>query len=89
MTGLKKTSGSTENYCYYSGKYNEIFYDTETGEVWSVFQYSLGGNSWTEYHDENIVKICNTYKHMTMQEIADCIFNRVHFKVPQVQNSFV
>lgn len=45
--------------------------------VWTVFQCSLGHNSWTEYHDENIVKICNTDEHMTMQEIADCIYNHI------------
>ena len=31
MTGLKKTSGGTENYSYYSGKYDEIFY-TDNGK---------------------------------------------------------
>lgn len=77
MIGLKKASGSTENYGYYSGMYDEIFYNVETGEVWTVFQCSLGHNSWTEYHDENIVKICNTDEHMTMQEIADCIYNHI------------
>ena len=76
IKGLKKTSGYTEDYGYYSGRYVEIFYDRSTGEVWGSFQYSLGQNSWTEYHDPDIVKICNTSRHMTMQEIADEI-NRV------------
>lgn len=76
IKGLKKTSGYTEDYGYYSGRYVEIFYDRSTGEVWGNFQYSLGQNSWTEYHDPDIVKICNTSRHMTMQEIADEI-NRV------------
>lgn len=76
IKGLKKTSGYTEDYGYYSGRYVEIFYDRSTGEVWGNFQYSLGQNSWTEYHDPDVVKICNTSRHMTMQEIADEI-NRV------------
>lgn len=76
INGLKKTSGYTEDYGYYSGRYVEIFYDRSTGEVWGNFQYSLGQNSWTEYHDPDVVKICNTSRHMTMQEIADEI-NRV------------
>ena len=71
IKGLKKASGYTEDYGYYSGRYVEIFYDRSTGEVWGNFQISLGQNSWTEYHDPAVVKICNTSRHMTMQEIAD------------------
>lgn len=77
IKGLKKASGETENYGYYSGKYVEIFYDIGTGEVWTKFQYSLGQNSWTEYHDSNIIKVCNASTHMTMQEIADKIAERI------------
>lgn len=73
MVGLKKASGNTCNYGYYSGKYDEIFYDRSSGEVWTVYQYSLGQNSWTEHHDPDIIKICNASDHMTMQEIADAI----------------
>ena len=77
MIGLKKASGNTEDYGFCSGMYEEIFYNKQTGEVWTKFQCSLGYNSWTEYHDEDIVKICNTDEHMTMQEIADCIYNHI------------
>ena len=76
MKGLKKASGSTVNYTD-AAWYNEIFYDVETGDVWTVFQCSLGCNFETVYHDKNIVKICNTGKHMTMQAIAD----RIHEKM--------
>ncbi len=71
IKGLKKASGCTENFGLYSDRYVEIFYDRSTGEVWGNFQCSLGQNSWTEYHDSDVVKICNTSRHMTMQEIAD------------------
>lgn len=77
IKGLKKASGNTLNYGYYSGFYNEVFYDRATGEVWTVFQYSLGQNTWTKYHDPNVIKICNASNHMTMQEIADCIYDRI------------
>lgn len=78
MIGLKKASGNTENFGYRSaGLYHEVFYNKKTGEVWTVFQCSLGYNSWTEYHDTNIVKICDTDRHMTMQEIADLISERM------------
>lgn len=77
INGLKKASGETKNYGYYSGKYVEIFYDKGTGEVLTKFQYSLGQNTWTEYHDSNIIKVCNASMHMTMQEIADKIAERI------------
>lgn len=77
MVGLKKTSGETEDYGAYSPNYNEIFYNLETGEVWAKFATSLGQNSWTEYDDKAIIKICNTSRHMTMQEIADAIAESV------------
>lgn len=77
ISGLKKTSGDTYNYGDFSDKYTEIFYDTKTGEVWSIFQCSLGHNSWTEYHEKTIIKICETTNHMTMQQIADKIYEVV------------
>ena len=83
MHGLKKTSGETRNYGYFSGHYDEIFYDTSTGDVWSIYQCSLGQNSWTVYHDPNVVKICNASSHMTMQEIADMIASRVQSLNPE------
>lgn len=77
IKGLKKASGQTMDYGDSSGKYDEVFFDRSTGETWTVFQCSLGGNSWTEYRDSNVIKICNTSRHMTMQELADAIRDRV------------
>lgn len=77
MNGLKNASGYTENYVPYSGNYVELFYDKSNGDVWGVFQHSLGQNSWTVYHDPDVVKVCTTSRHMTMQEIADSIRNRL------------
>lgn len=74
IKGIKKASGATQDYGYYSGSYDELFYDRSSGEVWTVYQYSLGQNSWTEYHDPSIIKLGNTSEHMTMQEIADLIY---------------
>lgn len=77
MTGLKKASGKTENWGDYSMFYAEIFYHKKTGEVWTKRQCSIGHNSWTEYHDADIIKVCNASNHMTMQEIADKIAERL------------
>ena len=74
MKGLRKASGETQSYRD-AASYDEIFYDRETGEVWTRFQHSLGFNSWTEYHNPAVVKICNTRRHMTMQAISDAIHN--------------
>ena len=73
MVGLRKASGETKNYGPCSAEYHEIFYNREDGEVWTVYQYSLGRNDYTVYHDPAIVAICTTGQHMTMQEIADAI----------------
>lgn len=77
MKGLKKASGCTENYGPYSGSYVELFYNKNSGDIWGTFQHSLGQNSWTVYHDPDIIKICNTSSHMTMQQIADRIRDRL------------
>lgn len=75
MTGLKATSGATKGLCgYYSGNYIEIFYDRATSKVWGNYQSSLGQNSWTEYDDPDVIKICNVSEPCTMQEIADLIW---------------
>lgn len=77
IKGIRKACGETKDYGDFSGKYVEIFYDAKSGEVWTRFQYSLGRNSWTEYRDPNIIKVCNTSRYMKMQEICDKILMRV------------
>lgn len=78
MHGLRKASGETKDLTgYYSGHYVQISYDTQSGDVITDYHYSLGQNSWTEYHDTNIITICNASEPMTMQEIADAIANKI------------
>lgn len=77
MTGLKTASGNTVNWSPRSGGYTEIFYDRSTGNIWTMDQVSLGQNTWTEYRDPHVVKICNTSIHMTMQQIADSVRDRL------------
>ncbi len=81
MTGLQATSESTKSLQgYYSGHYVEIFYDPNDGEVWGVYQYSLGQNTWTVYHDKSIIKVGNVSDPCTMQQIADKVYNAVMLK---------
>lgn len=69
IKGLKAASGRTYDEKPYSDWHYMVFYNTETGEVWTDEIY--GRNNWNEYHSDSIVKIANVVHHMTMQEIAD------------------
>lgn len=74
IKGLKKVAGETKSLTgYYSGHYLQLNYDKSTGELITNYHCSFGQNSWTVYHDENIVRIGNLSRPYTMQEIADLI----------------
>lgn len=74
MHGLRNAASETKGLAgYYSGHYVQISYNRETGEITTNYHYSLGQNSWTQYHDPAIITICNASSPMTMQEIADMI----------------
>ena len=76
ITGLKKVAGETKSLeGYSSGKYLQLNYDKSTGNVWTDFFYSLGQNSWTEYHDSNIINCGNISEPMTMVQIREMIVN--------------
>lgn len=82
IKGLRKTAGETKGLQgYYSGEYVQISYDMSTGDIYTDYHYSLGHNSWSEYHDSDIVTICNASEPMTMQEITDAIYEAVQYRV--------
>lgn len=70
---LCSASENTVNWARGSNAYTEIFYDRSDGDVWTVDQISLGHNSWTRYDDKNIIKICDTEKHMSTDKICEMI----------------
>lgn len=70
MRGLKKASGATFSW---SG-HTQISYDMETGEV---LTRDLIGNNYVVYDDPSVIFICDGTRHLTMQEIADLIMQRV------------
>lgn len=76
MTGIKTVAGESNRY-WRSGEYLELFYDCATGEVWTVYQYSLGQNNWTVYHKPSVIKIDNISRKVTMQEVANMIVERL------------
>jgi hypothetical protein len=80
MKGLRKAASETKGLKgYYSGHYVQISYDKSDGEVLTNYHYNLGQNSWTEYHDQDIITIGNYSSPATMQEIADKIAETVDF----------
>lgn len=74
MVGLKAASGETVNWEFNSGGHVQISYNMVTGEIYTDVHI---GNSWSEYRNANIITICHTSEHMTMQQIADRIAERV------------
>ena len=61
ITGVKKAVGEYKRYNkdYYSPEYGLLMLDRNTGEVWVDYFYSLGHNSWKEYHDPAIINLVN------------------------------
>lgn len=75
MVGLKKAVSEMpgENY---NGLYLQVSYDKSDGTILTDLHCSLGQNSWSEYHDSDIITIGN-YETGTMQELADAIADTV------------
>ena len=70
MTNLRAISGATVNN---PAGFSQISYDISTGELiesWHIGSYMT---SWTEYNDPDVIHVCNTRRHMTMQELADAV----------------
>ena len=76
MKNLKAVSGATVNN---SWGYSQISYDMATGELLEAWHVGNCMTSWTEYHDPDVINVCNTSRHMAMQEIADAVRDAVHF----------
>lgn len=42
---------------WFSPKYAELMYNTESDEIWADCFYSLGRNEWNEYHSKAVVNL--------------------------------
>ncbi len=74
IKGLKKIAGESKSLSgYYSGQYLQVNYDRATGEAWTDFHCSFGQNSWSQYHDNNIINCGNISEPTTMVQIRDMI----------------
>ena len=60
IVGIKKAVGEYQRAnaggCY-SPIYGNLMLDRSTGEVWCDYFYSLGHNSWKEYHDPAVIDL--------------------------------
>lgn len=78
MNGLREASDETKDLTgYFSGQYVQISYNRKTGDILTYYHYSFGHNNWTVYHDPDIITVCTASNPMSMQEIADAIYEAV------------
>lgn len=74
MVGIRFIAGKTKRLQgYYADYYLQLFYNRSTGEAWADEHVSFGHNSWTVYHDPDIVNCGFLTSPHTMQQIADRI----------------
>lgn len=60
IKGLKKAVGEYRRANaggYYSPRYGYLMFDKNTGEIWTDEFFSLGQNSWKEYHSDSIINL--------------------------------
>lgn len=74
MRGLKEACTETKRLYPYSGYKVLLWYDRETGRVGSSFEMCL---TWFELGDPQIIYLPDAMRPMTMQEIADRIWERL------------
>lgn len=73
IKGLKKIAGESKGLNPYDHGYLQVNYDMETGEAWTDYHYSIGSNSWSEYHDEDILTCGYISSPHTMEQIREMI----------------
>lgn len=74
MHGIRAAAHDTHSAAPY-GAYIQISYDPTTGDVLTAYHISV--NSWTRYHDPDIIHVTNAHEPMTMQQIADAVAEAV------------
>ncbi len=84
IKGIKKAVGEYKRANaggHYSPRYGVLMFDYSDGEVWTDEFYSLGHNSWKEYHSESIVNLSNMMSEknieITMANVKE--FIKSHF----------
>lgn len=73
IKGLKKSVGDYQRANeggYYDARYGRLMLDRTTGELWTDEFYSLGHNSWKEYHDDAIINLISYMSDYTQGEVT-------------------
>lgn len=68
ITGIKKAVGDYQRANAggaYSPRYGVMMLDRTTGKVWTDEFYSIGHNSWKDYHDQAIVDVASVGHYLT------------------------
>lgn len=74
IQGLRAVCGQTTDWPCGSGCHTDVYYNRATGELWASDQV---GSTWTQYDDPDIIRVCSTANHMTMQQLADLVYQAV------------
>lgn len=80
LTNIEEASEATTDWPQGSGGYNQIAYNQNSGEI-IVTEHV--GDTWTEYGDPDIVRICDTTIHISAQRIADIIHNVIRHRAEE------
>lgn len=64
-------------YDNHNGYYVEVLYDMEKDEVYNHVHISLGHNSWTAYHDDNVIRIGCFGKKVTKARLKELIEEKI------------
>lgn len=72
LDDLIQASKDTTDLAPLSGYYG-LFYDRSTGEVWAKYHSSSPEESWTVYHDDDIISLGAITRHVSVQHLADMI----------------
>lgn len=71
---LRKASNATSDWPVNSGGRTDIFFDQGTGDVWAK---DTMDDSWTEYSDPDVIRVCGLTQRKPPQWIADRIAETV------------
>lgn len=78
IKGLKKIAGESKKLTgFYSPEYLQLNYNTNTGEAWTDYYYSIGHNSWTEYNEPDIITCGIITEPKTQKEISGMIHDAI------------
>lgn len=76
IIGVREAAARTHNHWGNSWHY-QVFYDTESGEVWTSEIYGL--NNWLKPHSESVYSVLDTQRHVTMNEIKEAVIDCMYW----------